>query len=224
MNEMLSRLADASERHRHFISDVSHELRSPVATIRSLAEVAAEHPATSNIQELAATVLAEEKRLESLVDDLILLARADENTLLRACEPIDLDDLVFEEATRLRATSDLRIDTSKVSAARVQGDAESLRRALRNVADNAMRHAVSRVGFEVSSDGHSATITVIDDGTGVSEDDRTRIFQRFIRLDTRETGIPGVAAWGFRSWPRSLTRTMAQWRLTTRRGWARALN
>jgi signal transduction histidine kinase len=195
MNEMLGRLADASERHRHFISDASHELRSPVATIRSLAEVASEHPDSMSVKGLATTVLAEERRLESLVDDLLLLARADEDTLLRAREPIDLDDLVFEEAARLRATSTLRIDTSKVSAARVQGDAESLRRALRNVADNAMRHAVRRVGFEVSSDGPTATVTVVDDGMGVSREDRARIFERFIRLDTardRESGGSGL--------------------------------
>jgi signal transduction histidine kinase len=144
---------------------------------------------------LTAAVLVEEKRLESLVDDLIVLARADENTLVRARQPIDLDDLVFEEAARLRATSKLHIDTSKVAAARVHGDAGSLRRALRNVADNAIRHARSRVGFEVSSDGHTATVVVTDDGTGVAENDRARIFERFIRLDTardRDSGGSGL--------------------------------
>jgi signal transduction histidine kinase len=195
MNEMLARLAESSERHRQFISDASHELRSPIATIRSLAEVAAQHPDSTSLQGLTAAVLVEEKRLESLVDDLIVLARADENTLVRARQPIDLDDLVFEEAARLRATSKLHIDTSKVAAARVHGDAGSLRRALRNVADNAIRHARSRVGFEVSSDGHTATVVVTDDGTGVAENDRARIFERFIRLDTardRDSGGSGL--------------------------------
>jgi signal transduction histidine kinase len=195
MNEMLARLAESSERHRQFISDASHELRSPIATIRSLVEVAAEHPDGTSLQGLAAAVLVEERRLESLVDDLIVLARADENTLVRARQPIDLDDLVLEEAARLRATSNLRIDTSKVAAARVHGDAGSLRRALRNVADNAIRHAKSRVGFEVSSDGRTATVVVTDDGAGVAADDRARIFERFIRLDTardRDSGGSGL--------------------------------
>jgi signal transduction histidine kinase len=195
MNEMLARLAESSERHRQFISDASHELRSPIATIRSLAEVAAEHPDSTSPEGLAAAVLVEETRLEALVDDLIVLARADENTLVRARQPLDLDDLVFDEAARLRATSNLRIDTSKVAAARVHGDAGSLRRALRNVADNAIRHARSQIGFEVSSDGHTATVVVTDDGAGVAEDDRVRIFERFIRLDTardRDSGGSGL--------------------------------
>jgi signal transduction histidine kinase len=110
-------------------------------------------------------------------------------------EPVDLDDLVLEEASRLRTASKLRIDTSKVSAARVQGDAGSLRRAIRNVADNAMRHASSKVAFEVSSDESWARVAVLDDGAGVSESDRRRIFERFIRLDgarDRDSGGNGL--------------------------------
>ncbi|MEA2485248.1 MAG: hypothetical protein QOD46_359 [Actinomycetota bacterium] len=195
MNAMLGRLEESSQRQRRFISDASHELRSPVSSLRAVAEVADEYPDSTTLQEFATTVLSEEKRLEALVDDLLVLARADENRLVQSSEPVDLDDLVLEEASRLRTASKLRIDTSKVSAARVQGDAGSLRRAIRNVADNAMRHASSKVAFEVSSDESWARVAVLDDGAGVSESDRRRIFERFIRLDgarDRDSGGNGL--------------------------------
>lgn len=195
MNSMLGRLADSTQRQRRFISDASHELRSPVSSLRAIAEVAEEHPTTTTLQELATSVLSEEKRLEALVDDLLVLARADENRLVHNREPVDLDDIVFEEATRLRAASSLRIDTSKVSAARVRGDAGSLRRAIRNVADNAVRHARTGVAFEVTSDGRTARVVVVDDGAGISEADRGRIFERFIRLEAardRDSGGNGL--------------------------------
>jgi signal transduction histidine kinase len=195
MNEMLDRLSESYERQRHFISDASHELRSPITTIRHHAEVARAHPKTTDLRELAAAVLVEESRLESLIDNLLVLARADEHTLALARHPIDLDDLVFEEAARLRTMSKLHVDTSRVSAARVEGDSGSLRRALRNVADNATRHAKSRVRFEVTSDGHTATVVVTDDGAGVPAGDRGRIFERFTRLEAardRDSGGTGL--------------------------------
>lgn len=195
MNEMLERLADSSVRQRRFISDASHELRSPLATIRHHAEVAVEHPEVTDLPELSSTVLTEEERLETLVDDLLVLARADEHTLAHARQPIDLDDLVLEEAARLRATSNLRIDTTKITAAKIEGDTDSLRRALRNVADNAMRHARTRIAFEVSSEGGIAKVVVLDDGAGIPKEDRMRIFERFTRLGEardRDSGGSGL--------------------------------
>jgi signal transduction histidine kinase len=195
MNEMLERLADFSVRQRRFISDASHELRSPLTTIRHHAEVAMEHPEVTDVPELSRTVLTEEERLETLVDDLLVLAHADEHTLARTRQSIDLDDLVLEEAARLRATSDFRIDTTKVTAAKIEGDVDSLRRALRNVTDNAMRHARSRIAFEVSSGGGIAKVVVLDDGAGIPTEDRMRIFERFTRLGEardRDSGGSGL--------------------------------
>jgi signal transduction histidine kinase len=195
MNEMLNRLSHSSLRQRHFISDASHELRSPLASIRHHAEIAAQHPETTSLEELVMTILHEEKRLEGLVDDLLLLARADEHTLALARNPIDLDDLVFEEAARVRTSSKLQVDTSRVSAARILGDRGSLRRVLRNVADNAMRHARTRISFEVSSLGGTASVVVVDDGDGIPKEDRGRIFERFTRLEDardRDSGGSGL--------------------------------
>ncbi|MEN8652203.1 HAMP domain-containing sensor histidine kinase [Streptomyces sp. 21So2-11] len=185
MNHMLDRLERSQTAQRRFISDASHELRSPVASIRQHAEVALAHPGRTTPQELAATVLAEDLRIQRLVDDLLLLARADENALRPRLQPVDVDDLVLDEARRLRSTAAaLRIGTAEVSAARLNADAQGLRRVLRNLGDNAARHARSQVAFDLTEtqDGR-IVLGVEDDGPGVLAADRERVFERFVRLD-----------------------------------------
>src|SRR5919106_216804 len=98
MNRMLDRLEAAQARQRQLVADTSHELRSPIATIRQHVEVALAHPDRTTTADLAETVLAEDLRLGQLVDDLLLLARADEGTLALHVEPVDLDDIVLDEA------------------------------------------------------------------------------------------------------------------------------
>jgi signal transduction histidine kinase len=120
MNRMLGRLEQAQARQRRLVADASHELRSPVATIRQHAEVALAHPDRTTT-ELAGTVLAEDLRLQRLAEDLLLLTRADEHTLALRRRPVDLDDLVFDEARRVRGATGLRVDTTAVSAGRVEG-------------------------------------------------------------------------------------------------------
>jgi signal transduction histidine kinase len=142
MNRTLERLEGARNSQRRFVSDASHELRSPITTIRQHAEVTLAHPDRMTAQELADVVLAEQQRMQSLVEDLLLLARADEHVPLSRA-PVDLDDLAFEEGHRLRSTTSKRVDTSEVGAARVQGDADALRRVVRNLGENAARHASS---------------------------------------------------------------------------------
>lgn len=195
MNQMLGRLERAAQRQRRFVSDASHELRSPVASIRAHAEVALAHPGATTAAELAETVLAEDLRVQRLVEDLLLLARVDEGSLELHRRQVDLDDLVFEEANRLRAETALAIDTSAVSAARVLADPDSLRRVLRNLGDNAARHARSRLAFALASSAAGARLTVEDDGPGIPVADRERIFERFVRLDdarARDNGGSGL--------------------------------
>jgi signal transduction histidine kinase len=195
MNSMLDRLEDSQRRQRRFVSDASHELQSPVATIRQHAEVAIAHPEGSSVPELAGDVLAEDVRLQRLVEDLLLLTRADERTLGRTRKPVDVDDLVFEEARRLRDAARISVDTTGVSVGRVDGDAAQLGRVVRNLADNAARHAASRVVFELRQRDGAVVLRVDDDGPGVPVDERQRIFARFTRLDdarTRNTGGSGL--------------------------------
>jgi signal transduction histidine kinase len=195
MNRMLDRLEQAQARQRRLVSDASHELRSPVAAIRQHAEVALAHPDRTTTAELASTVLAEDLRLQRLAEDLLLLTRADEHTLALRRRPVDLDDLVFEEARRLRDTTGLRVDTTAVSAGRVDGDAAGLRRVLRNLGDNAARHATGRVAFSVAERDGLVRLGVEDDGPGIPEADRERVFERFVRLDdarARDGGGSGL--------------------------------
>ncbi|MGH9036621.1 MAG: sensor histidine kinase [Acidimicrobiia bacterium] len=196
MNRMLDRLEAAQSRQRRFVSDASHELRSPVASIRQHAEVALAHPDQISATELAQVVLDEDLRVQHLVEDLLLLARADEGTLASRPQAVDLDDLVFEVATHLRTATTLRIDTTSVSAGRVAGDEAQLRRLLRNLGDNAARHARTRVGFSLGeTPAGTILLRVDDDGPGVPEGERRRIFERFVRLDdarSRDTGGSGL--------------------------------
>jgi signal transduction histidine kinase len=195
MNRMLGRLEQAQARQRRLVSDASHELRSPVAAIRQHAEVALAHPDRTSTTELAATVLAEDLRLQRLAEDLLLLTRADERTLALRRQPVDLDDLVFDEARRLRETTSLRVDTTAVSAGRVGGDAAGLRRMLRNLGDNAARHANGRLAFSVAEGEGAVLLGVDDDGLGIPEADRERVFGRFVRLDdarARDGGGSGL--------------------------------
>jgi signal transduction histidine kinase len=196
MNRMLVRLEQAQQRQRQFVSDASHELRSPLASIRQNAEVAVAHPDRVQVHDLGATVLAESLRLQGLVDDLLVLARVGEggDSLRRL---LDVDDFVFAEASRLRdAASGLHVDSSAVTPARVNADPRTLERAVRNIADNAARHAASRVRFGLSEDDGHVVLTVDDDGPGIAEADRRHIFERFVRLDAARSRGGGGAGLG----------------------------
>jgi signal transduction histidine kinase len=182
----------ANERQRRFVADAAHELRSPVASIRQHAEVASAHPSTTDVQELAATVAAEGVRLQALVDDLLLLARLDEGASPIARDEVDLDDIVLSEANHLRTTTSATVGTSAVQAARVLGDPRFLERLVRNLGDNAARHAAGRVDLSLAaSDGH-VSLVVDDDGPGIPAAERDRVFERFVRLDEgRDRGEGG---------------------------------
>ena len=195
MNRMLDRLEAAQEKQRRFTSDASHELRSPVAAIRQHAEVALAHPEHTSVPELARTVLNENLRVQRLVEDLLFLARADEHSLRLANEPLDLDDLVFAEARKLRQTTTLRVDTTAVSAGRIVGDIAGLRRVLGNLGDNAARHASSTITFSLAQTPAGVQLTVDDDGHGIPAEERERVLQRFVRLDSareRDAGGSGL--------------------------------
>lgn len=183
MNAMLSRLESASDRQRQFVSDASHELRSPLASLLTQVEVARAHPESADWTAVSKVVTEEGARLSRIIDDLLLLARMDEGMLVPRRDLVDLDELVFTEASRLRAQHRIGVDLHAVGAGRVSGDDDQLRRVVRNLADNAERHARSTVSFEVSRENGHVALAVADDGPGVPADQRERIFERFARLD-----------------------------------------
>lgn len=196
MNGMLGRLEAGQDRQRRFVADASHELRSPIASIRQHAGVARAHPERSSLEELSDTVLAESLRVQRLVDDLLLLARADERSLQLRRRPVDVDDFVFDEARRLRDSSDLRVDTRQVSAGRVLGDEGVLARVLRNLGDNAARHASTTIFFGLAEDNGTVRLTVEDDGPGIPQAHRERVVERFVRLDEARARDEGGAGLG----------------------------
>jgi signal transduction histidine kinase len=195
MNRMLDRLEEGQVRQRRFVSDASHELRSPVTTIRQHAEVALSHPDASSIEEVAETVLEEVLRLQHLVEDLLLLTKLDEGSLRVGHQSVDLDDLLFDEAERLRSTTDLKVDTNGVSAGRVSGDRAQLQKLVRNLTDNAARHAHRHIVFSLSEVAGEVVLAVDNDGDGIPRFERRRVFERFVRLEEardRDSGGSGL--------------------------------
>lgn len=193
MNGMLDRLDAAATAQRRFVSDASHELRSPLATIRQHAELAQAHPGVTSIGELAEVVSEEGIRLQGIVESLLLLARLDEGVRPHN-DPVDLDDAALAEVRRLR-TAGLQVDGSGIHAARVSGDPRLLGQLLRNLVDNAARHARARVAIAVTPSDRHVFVTIEDDGAGVPVEERERIFERFVRLDdarSRDGGGSGL--------------------------------
>lgn len=195
MNTMLDRLEAAAERQRRFVADASHELRTPLATARTDLEVVLAHPDSADWHEVATELLAANRRMERLVGDLLYLARADDQAPTPPRHPVDLDDVVLAEAARLRDAGRVRVDTSRVSAAAVEGRRDDLARMVGNLLDNAERFAVSVVTIEVGTDNGTVTLVVEDDGPGIPPADRERVFERFTRLDEardRDSGGAGL--------------------------------
>jgi signal transduction histidine kinase len=196
MNAMLARLEQATDRQRRFVADASHELRSPLTGIRAQLEVDLAHPERADWQSTERDVLADAIQLQRLVDDLLALAAVDAGGRTRDPVPVDLDEVVLAEARRLRSVTPLVIDTSHVSGAQVLGLADQLVRAVRNLLDNAIRHAASSVAVSLVEDGDTVTLIVADDGLGIPPDQHEHVFERFARADGARSSDDGGTGLG----------------------------
>lgn len=180
LNAMLDRLDAAAARERQFVGDVAHELRSPLAAIHTQLEVADTHPDPDSQRELIAGTLKDTARLAALVNDLLMLARMESEARLTV-ERVDLAELA---------------QLPHSPPATVLGDRAALSRAIENLIANANRHAASRVLLDVGpADNSTIELRVDDDGPGIPEKDRSRIFERFVRLDdarARDHGGSGL--------------------------------
>lgn len=189
-NETLDRLERAVARQRQFASDASHELRTPIAGLRANLEDASMHPDDNDLPAVVASALRDTDRLESIVTDLLLLARIGTGGT-SVHEPIDLGALA--EAEVRRRTFTLKIDAEAARGVRVRGVRMQLVRLLGNLLDNAERFADSSVTVKVATEDGLALLTVTDDGVGIAPADRERVFERFTRLDTaRSRGAGGT--------------------------------
>lgn len=218
LNDMLARLEKADARQRALVSDAAHELRSPLASIRLQLEVALGHPRGQDWRETAEGVLEDTMRLARLAEDLLALARLDERGGTRGRrEPVELDRLIPQTAERYGAAVTVRIpdglgearDGDRGGNGRdeegsgggnggivVTGDALDLGRVLVNLVDNALRHTNAPVVVELRTEGADAVLTVTDDGPGIPEPDRERVFDRFTRLDSARSRDEGGAGLG----------------------------
>ncbi|MFE5755606.1 ATP-binding protein [Streptomyces massasporeus] len=184
-NETLAALETSVERQRRFVADASHELRSPIASLRTQLEVAAAHPELLDLD----GAVEDTVRLQRLAADLLLLARLDAGERPSDAK-VDLAGLAREAA---EGRTGVTVDAEPVEVAGSRGQ---LGRVLANLLDNAQRHARSAVTVNVRCEGDRAVVGVADDGDGVPEDDRERIFERFVRLDAARSRDDGGAGLG----------------------------
>jgi signal transduction histidine kinase len=193
MNRVLERLRRADADRREFVADAGHELRSPLATIRVLLDRLAEDRPDAERIEIASRASQEVDRLSVLVDDLLALAAADEGAMQLRFADVDLDDVVLAEVAVVRLRS-VPVEVS-VEPVRVEGDESRLGRVVRNLLENAERHTDGRIRVTLRAERGRAVIDVDNDGPPVEEDERERVFERFVRLDdsrTRDTGGTGL--------------------------------
>ncbi|WP_158566945.1 sensor histidine kinase [Actinomadura craniellae] len=181
------------EKKQRFVSDASHELRTPLAGLRAELEDALHHPGQTDIDQVLARALDSVDRLDAIISDLLLLSKAQAG-MTDGQRRVDLATMVRAEVVRRvsRVPISLRLEPGvAVSAVPTQ-----LVRVLTNLVDNAQRHADQVLQIQVRRDGHCAELVVEDDGDGVAEADRQRIFQRFTRLGAARDRDPGGAGLG----------------------------
>lgn len=194
LNGMLDRLDDGLIRQRQFLSDASHELRSPLTSIKGASElVAGGEDLPDGLARNIAVVRRGAARLEAVLDDVTQLAEGDGDLLTAE---VDLDVLIKREIDLVAGElTTVEIDASAVSPMVVMANDLQLGRAVNNLLTNATRHARHRVAIGARRADSMVEITVDDDGPGIPAADRVRIFERFVRLDDgrdRATGGSGL--------------------------------
>ncbi|GAA3459727.1 sensor histidine kinase [Saccharothrix longispora] len=194
LNGLLARRDEATERLRRFTGDAAHELRSPVTSVRAQAEVAVAHPDPDFSIEVLESVVEESIRLSELVDALLILARADTGELPRA-EPVDLVLQVQAAVDRLGDTDLLVQVAAPMSACMISAARTEVELVVDNLLRNAARHARTFIRLSVLPAAREIRLVVDDDGHGIPEEHRERVFDRFYRVESdrgRATGGFGL--------------------------------
>ncbi len=199
-NTTLRRLDTSFEQARRFSADASHELRTPVTSIRTVGQVALQNPDDhAGQREAIASMVEDAERLARLLDTLLLLSRADARQIVLNQTRLDLGDLVTEVAKQLEVLSEEKAQTVCVQTAPavVRGDVALIRLAIGNILHNAITYtpAGGRIDVNVAAaDGH-ATVSVRDSGPGIAPEHHARLFDRFYRVDdarSRQSGGTGL--------------------------------
>jgi signal transduction histidine kinase len=188
MNDMLARLEDAVARQRRFVADASHELRSPLTAIRTGLEVGLSHPDRASWPEIASRAARQSERLDHLIAQLLVLAKADARQLAARRQRVDLAALLADLCAAIPAPG-LSVHLSVPPGTATTGNQEDLSRMFRNLLDNAIRYARHRVLITSDTRPDSIVVEIADDGPGIPAAERERVFGRFVRLDaSRERG------------------------------------
>jgi signal transduction histidine kinase len=195
MNQMLEKLEESDNSHRAFFSDASHELRSPLSTLVTTAEVAGLDESGKTWLDMQQTVLNESSRMQSLVEDLRTLANVDAHQLQLDIQDVDLEDALDAEVKRLRTVSSLQVSAA-LQPVRVPGDERRLTQVFRNLMDNAARHAKSAIMIGRERRPGEVMVSVDNDGEIISPKDRNRVFERFARLDASRSADGGRSGLG----------------------------
>jgi signal transduction histidine kinase len=196
MNTMLDRIEAASAAQRRFVGDASHELRSPLATVQANADLLEQASLDEPAARSVGRIRGESARMARLVDDLLLLARADDNALRHRPQDVDLDDIIYTERERIGLEHPRLNVRASFEPVRVVGDADGLLRAVRNLIDNSARHAAHSITISVGARDGTAEIVIGNDGPPIPAADRERIFGRFVRLDDSRSRTDGGSGLG----------------------------
>jgi signal transduction histidine kinase len=183
----------AVQRQRDFVADAAHELRTPLAIMRTVGEVGMSSPSVDELQETVAQMLAENQHLTRLVEDLSLLARTDTDTVRLERRQVNLSTLVEDTSSELAYLAEeqgVTLTAEIQKGIRVMGDTLRLRQLLLILLDNALKHTPDggAVRVELSGESGRARLRVVDSGPGIAPADLTRIFDRFYRSDQARTG------------------------------------
>ena len=200
LNAMFVRLEAAFERQASFVADASHELRTPISILLSHCELALSKPRSADdFRDTISTCLRASRRMKSLAEGLLTLARADAGKLDLQQDRVSLDRLVQESVAQLQPLADQKGISLSVDAEPVEivGDAGRLTQVVTNLLTNAIHYnvAAGSVSVHVSHDADAAILTVSDTGCGIPQADWPHIFERFYRVDkarSRETGGYGL--------------------------------
>jgi signal transduction histidine kinase len=192
---MLERLDNASSEQRRFVSDASHELRSPVSSLRTALEVSIDAEPSPERRLLLNRLVDEVARLESLLDQLLVLARSDEHRPSTHASPVDFSGLVRDESHRFDDHG-VSIRCNIAEDITLEGHADVLTRVVRNLVSNATRYATSEVVVELTSNAAEVRLVVTDDGPGIPPADHERVFGRFVRLDEHRARSAGGSGLG----------------------------
>ena len=190
-NHMLDRLQDSFRRQQRFVSDASHELRTPVTVIMGYADMLKRWGAEDKelLDEGITAICAESKNMHGLIEDMLFLARADQNEQMLIKAPVELSEII-EEAVSKSARADRTIDVLINDLGEIFADKYAIGRMLAIFLDNAIKYSDGAVKIMSRRERSSMRVSIADDGIGIAKEHHEKIFERFYRVDTSRTKLP----------------------------------